>query len=233
MQSQTNQAQLYEFTSTNGVNVRILDTPGLADTRGLAQDQLHKASIARVIHENIATVNAVLILANGTVPRLGVATDYALSTLTAIFPRTLANNIGIVFTNVSSALSWNFDMTSLPNILHNAHHCLLDNPIAMRQKLFEIEKQGTISADLMSSLNKAVEEGHTKALDVLLKMFTWIDGLDPQPTKDITSLYNKYLTIERSISNALARVNQLAEKRKQLNNILMIAEGTELVGDIV
>ena len=58
--SQTNKAKLYEFRSNNGVKLRILDTPGLADTRGLAQDELHKASIAHAIKDNISTVHAVI-----------------------------------------------------------------------------------------------------------------------------------------------------------------------------
>jgi len=77
--------------------VRILDTPGLADNRGLARDEQSKESIAKAIEESIPLVNAVIILANGTEERLGVATDYALTTLSSIFPRTLAENIGIVY----------------------------------------------------------------------------------------------------------------------------------------
>lgn len=92
--SQTNKALLYSFVSKNGVTFRILDTPGLADTRGIAQDEQHKESIANAIKNSITTVDAVLILANGTVPRLGVATDYALSTLSSMFPITLASRSG-------------------------------------------------------------------------------------------------------------------------------------------
>jgi len=228
-QSQTNQAKVYEFTSINNVNVRILDTPGLADTRGLAQDERHKASIAKAIQENITIVNAILILANGTLPRLGVATDYALSTLSSIFPRTLAENIGVIFTNVSSPLSWNFDMNSLPDVLRDANYWLLDNPIAMRKKFLDIQIQHSTPSKLLSSLDRAVEEGHTKALGDLAEMFNWLDGLHPQPTKDITSLYVKSLDIDRNISNALARMDQLAKKQAFLNTILISAEGTKLV----
>ena len=71
------------------MKVRILDTPGLADTRGLQQDEAHKKSIATQIQQHIDSVNAVLILANGTVPRITVGTDYALSTLSAIFPKSI------------------------------------------------------------------------------------------------------------------------------------------------
>ena len=89
-QSQTNKAEVYMFKSVNGVQITVLDTPGLADTRGIQKDNEHKDSIAAAIGENIPEVTAVIILANGTNPRLGVATNYAITTLTAIFPNTLA-----------------------------------------------------------------------------------------------------------------------------------------------
>jgi hypothetical protein len=229
MQSQTNQAKLYEFTSTNGVTIHILDTPGLADTHSFSQDESHKVSIAQVIHENIPTVNAVLILTNGIIPCLGAATDYALSTLSSMFPRSLANNISIVFTNVTGPLSWNFDMGMLPHILHKSHNWLLNNPIATRNKFFEISDRGLTSLQLLSELEQSVEEGHEKMLKVLVKIFSWLDYLDPQSPKDIISLHDQSLAIDFSISNALARMSQLAEKNIHLNKILKAAEGTQLV----
>ena len=92
-QSQTNTAKVYTFESVNGIKITVLDTPGLADTRGLQKDKEHKDSIAAAIRDNIPEVSAVIILANGTNPRLGVATDYAITTLTSIFPNTLAVSI--------------------------------------------------------------------------------------------------------------------------------------------
>lgn len=98
-QSQTNTAKVYTFESLNGIKITVLDTPGLADTRGLQKDKEHKDSIAAAIRDNIPEVTAVIILANGTNPRLGVATDYAITTLTSIFPNTLAVSISSSSTN--------------------------------------------------------------------------------------------------------------------------------------
>jgi len=67
--------------------------------------------------KHIDSITAALVLANGTVPRITLGTDYALSTLFSIFPKTLANNIGFIFTNVSSPLHWNFSgITSLVEV---------------------------------------------------------------------------------------------------------------------
>jgi hypothetical protein len=238
-QSQTNLAKLYEFTSINGVKIRILDTPGLADTRGLAQDELHKASIANVIKEHITIVNAVIILANGTVERLGVATDYALSTLSSMFPRTLAANIGILFTNVPNRLSWNFDQNSLPSILRSWEHCnrrgirknqfLVDNPVALWKKLVHLRSQGWSSDWELNEFERIVNNDHAKALRELGFLFDWLDALVPQPTNDIINLYEQYQKIECQITNALARASQLRDLKAELKDLKKSAAGSSLV----
>src|SRR5262245_48808007 len=119
-QSQTKKAVMYEFRSMNGVKIRVLDTPGLADTRGMGHDKEHMADIADVIRNTIPKIDGVVILANGTIQRLQVATDYAITTLASIFPRSIADNVTIVLTNVSNPLSFNFETDSLPNPLRNS-----------------------------------------------------------------------------------------------------------------
>ncbi|PFH47909.1 hypothetical protein AMATHDRAFT_49936 [Amanita thiersii Skay4041] len=226
--SQTNTAKIYEFYSTNGIRVRILDTPGLADTRGIQQDERHKVSIATTIENNITSVNAVIILANGTVPRLRVATDYALSALSAIFPRSLANNIGLLFTNVSSPLSWNFDQNSLPDVLRSSdNQFLMDNPVAMWKKLEEMRQTGTFSEKVLMQLDSAVQDGYKKALEVLADILNWLDGLTPQATKEIYTLYQQSQQIDQSIDNALSRVAQLADMKKQLETVISSVEGAK------
>ena len=222
---------LYEFVSNNGITVRILDTPGLVDTRGLAQDEIHKAGIASAIEESIPFVNAVIILANGTVERLGAATDYALTTLSSIFPRTLADNIGIVFTNVASPLSWNFDQGSLPDALRGIENnqFLLDNPLALWKKLNEFCRQRKASKRAVAELESAVDEGHAKALRALSILFDWLDTLVPQPTKEIINLHKKSEEIERNIANALSRASHLRDKKDELEKIKASMDGNAIV----
>jgi len=146
-QSQTNSARLYELTSRNGIlvsttvcgccqllridlfaKVRILDAPGFADTRGIHQDELHKKSIATQIQKHIVSVNAILILANGAIPRITASTDYAIAVLSALFPRALVKNIAFLFSNASTHLSLNFSQDAIPRILK-------DSSVPLRQPL--------------------------------------------------------------------------------------------------
>ncbi|PBK60457.1 hypothetical protein ARMSODRAFT_944889 [Armillaria solidipes] len=220
--SQTNSARVYTLTSVNGVTVRILDSPGLADTRDIQQDELHK-SIAEAIQDSIDFVNAVLILANGTVPRLTVGTDYALSTLSAIFPCTLAENVGFLFTNVSSPLSWNFDPSSLPSALRGNTQFLLDNPVAMQKKYRQMERYRTISVKTKKQLRQAVLAGEGKALDMLVEMFDWLDGL--------MSLYDQSQKIETEIAHTLAIMHQAAKTDRELDKIQKELDGAEVSTD--
>ncbi|KAF8634785.1 hypothetical protein AX17_004108 [Amanita inopinata Kibby_2008] len=128
-----------------------------------------------------------------------------------MFPRSLADNIGILFTNVTTPLSWNFDQGSLLEALRNRRNqFLLDNPLAMWKKYLELESQQSFDEDDLLELEEGIDKGYAKAL------IDWLDGLSRQPTNDILDLYKKSQDTEHQITNALSRMSQLAEKKKDL-----------------
>jgi hypothetical protein len=151
----------------------------LAATRGIQQDELHKRNIVAQIIKHVASVNAILVLANGTVPRVTVGTDYALSTLAAIFPN-LASNIGFVFTNVSSLLHLNFSGDTVPDILKDAPQFPLNNPVALQRKYLRLQDNPNIR-DRRTEMRRDVKAGEQNALEMLVVLFDWLDGLEPQP----------------------------------------------------
>jgi hypothetical protein len=160
----------------------------LADTRGIQQDEIHKRSIATQIQKHIDSVTAVLVLANGTVPRVTVGTDYALSTLSTIFPKSLASNIAFMFTNVSSPLHWNFSGDTIPDTLKDAPQLLLNNPIALHKKYLKLKGDPSMKKG-RSDLLRAVKVAEQNTLGTLVELFDWLDGLVPQPTREIFPLY--------------------------------------------
>lgn len=190
----------------------------MADTRGIEQDERHKKSISTVIQKHIASVSAVLILANGSVPRITAGMDYALSALSALFPKTLAKNIAFMFTNSPTRLSLNFSQDAIPMILKRAPQFLLDNPIALRKKYLEF-KDGP-NKKQAKEMQKAVKSAEQKSLEVLVDLFDWLDSLEPQPTTEIMTLYEKSQAIEREITNALAQMEQAANKMADINELM-------------
>jgi hypothetical protein len=201
----------------------------LADTRGIQQDELHKRSIATEIQKHIDSVTAVLILANGTVPRITVGTEYTLSTLSAIFPKTLADNIAFVFTNVPSPLSWNFSQDTIPGVLKDAPQLLFDNPIALQKRYLSLKDN--LSRRARVEMCKAVWASEQTALEsMLVTLFDWLDGLQPQPTTEIVYLYDMSQTIEAMITNTLAQMEQAAAKKVEIERLMADLETNSNVG---
>jgi hypothetical protein len=178
--------------------VRILDTPGLADTRNLQQDELHKTSITE--QKLIDSVTAVLVLANGTIPRVTSGTNHALSVLSAIFPGPLTNNIAFMFTNVSSSVHLNFPEHTLPGVLKDAPQFLLNNPIALQKKYLKLKDDPSVRSQ-QPYFRGAVEASEQDALEMLVELFNWLDRLEPQPV----SPYEQFQSIVAKISDPLAQ----------------------------
>ena len=170
--------------------VRILDTPGLADTHRLQQDELHKRDVATQIKNHIDSVTAVLVLVNGTVPRITVGSNYALSILSAIFTKSLAGNIAFVFTNVLSPLHWNFSEDTIPDVLKEVPHFLINNPVALQKKYLKLRDDPYMKTG-RAEFRKAVKGGEENALETLVELFDWLDRLEPQPMADIVPFYQE------------------------------------------
>lgn len=152
----------------------------------MQQDELHKRSIATQIKEHIDSITAILILANGTVPRVTVGTDYALSTLSSMFPKSMAHSVSFMFTNVLSPLHWNFSLETVPSNLRGAPQFLLNNPIALQRKYLKLKDDPKMKKG-RAALRNDVKAGEQNALQTLVELFDWLDGLEPQGTTEIVT----------------------------------------------
>jgi hypothetical protein len=76
-----------------------LDTPGLGDTRGIEKDD---ENISMIIDEVIKTenLNAVLLMLNGTDPRINTRVKYVLAKLQGMLPTEFIQNLFILMSNV-------------------------------------------------------------------------------------------------------------------------------------
>ena len=190
----------------------------MADTHGIQQDELHKRNIKTQIDGHIATVSAILILANGSVPCITVGMDYTLSVLSALFPRTLAKNIAFVFTNSPTYLSFNFPQDAIPEILKDAPQFLFDNPIALQRKYLEF-KDDPSKKRAMADLEKTVKAAEERALEMFVDLFDWLDGRDPYPTMEM-AFYERSLAIDVKIINTLAQMDQAAAKMAEISKLV-------------
>ena len=140
------------------------------------------------IEDYIASVTAVLVLANGTVPGVTVATTNALSTLSSILPKILTNNIGVVLTNISSPIYQNFAQNDIPDVLKDAPQFLLSNPIPLQKKYLKVRDEANMKQK-RTDLRDAVMADEQNALEMLVALFDWLDGLESQSTTGVIPLY--------------------------------------------
>ena len=154
-----------------------------------------------------------LVLVDGTVPRVTVGTDYALSTLSTIFPKSLANNIAFMFTNASSPLHWNFSGDSIPDILRDAPQFSLDNPIVYQKKYVK-SKGGRGKKEGQANLVKA---GAENALQMLVGFFDWLDGLEPQATAESVLLHEKLQEIGAKTTDIVVKTDQATKMQATID----------------
>jgi hypothetical protein len=217
-QSQTNDAVMYKFVTANDIRVQVLDTPGLADTRGPDQDAAHRASIVEAIRNRVNTIDAVIVVANGTQERLGVSTEYALAEIGSMFPRSIRENIGFMFTHVADPLSMNFCLSSLPYGLQDARTWTIQNPLAQfvkyKKYIAENRPQGEVEY-----LWSVILRNYDATVSTLIHFIHWVDSCKAQPTKAIQDLHDMTMAIDSEILNIFARILQQEERREDLNRL--------------
>lgn len=222
-ESRTHSARLYELRSKNGevvspgvfVNVlrlcnplpklRIIDTPGLTDTRGRQHDGLDAESITAQIREHIDSITAVLVVANGTIPGVSVGTTDALSSLSVLLPNIPANKIALVLTNLPNRLYQNFSdsISTLPDVLRDAPQFLLSNPVALQKRYLGLLGDPNTESR-RAGMRRMVKASEQAALEVLVELFDWL-GVERPPTIETISLGEKARNVVDRVIDFLAQ----------------------------
>jgi len=123
-----------------------------------------------------------------------------------------------VFTNVPSLLSLNFSEDSIPEVLIGAARFFFDNPVALQQQyLVQKEHLGKKRSKEWDRLARARERA---ALEMLVELFDWLDGLESQPTTEVAYLYNLSQSAEAMIANTLAQIDQAATKKAEIDKLI-------------
>ncbi|KAG8726232.1 hypothetical protein FRC11_000535 [Ceratobasidium sp. 423] len=219
-QSQTTEARLYHFTTGEGVKIRVLDTPGLADTRGIEEDKRHKERIYRAIQDLITEIDGVMIIANGRQERLTVATDYTLNILATFFPRSIVDNIGIIFTNTDpSGVSFNFQMQSLPHVLRSVDYWCLDNPLSLYKNYQALKAKNEFGPGKESKLKRTLKYSYEDTVETLDRWLGWLDDRKTVPTSAILDLYQRSTRIESELFMTITSISNLSKLGVRLLDI--------------
>jgi hypothetical protein len=91
----------FELSHINGKKLRIIDTPGFADTRGLDQDDINMQHILKYIN-NLTHLNAVCFLLKPNASRLNIFFRTCLTQLLDLLGPNARQNVIFCFTNARS-----------------------------------------------------------------------------------------------------------------------------------
>lgn len=179
-------------------------------------------SIKTQINKHIDSVTAVIVVANGTVPGVTVATSSALCTLSTILAKAPTRNTAVVLTNVSSPLFQNFAPNVLPDVLQGAPQFLLNNPVALQKKYLE-RKDVPKAKKRGAKLCDAVQTDEEAAMEMMVELFDWLDGLEPKSNTVDTSLYGEPPESMGSATDLHTPIDSAATKRSPVLPLLASA----------
>ena len=200
MQSKTSDALKYAV-SLGDTNLEIIDTPGFGDSRGIKEDEKHVTRIIDALKKE-DYINCVCLIINGRSSRMSATLSYVLSEITSILPKTILNNIIVVFTNTTSLLQLNFDLGALKHYFGRnlEHSYCIENPYCLFEKANE--KIGLMSRELLAESLKDEFERTAKKLN---KLFATMKSFELVQTKDFLKLYEKKEKIEETIALTLVK----------------------------
>ena len=209
----------YEIaTGTSGFKLRIIYAP--ISTSDSSQLQ----AIAKVIKDSAAFIDGIILLMNGAVNRIGTATEYL---VTSILPLSLRDNIGIIYTNVTSGYL-NFNHALLPGHLSQAKYWTIDNPFALYISRQIALADGESSQEL-KRMDRTLAQTYCRTIPTLHDIFSWLDDRDVQPVADILTLCDVSVNIELMLASAFDQANQGRRKYAELQHLKTLIEASEKV----
>ncbi len=130
----------------------------------------------------------------------------------------MANNIAFLFSDVPTPLSINFPDGTIPNVLKHAPKFYIDNPIVLQRQY--LKQNGRLNQRRKKEIKDSVKRAEENALETSVKLFDWLDGLEPQPTTEIIATYKKSEDIESRITSTLAQMGQAATTMAEIRNLM-------------
>jgi hypothetical protein len=139
--------------------------------------------------------------------------------VTTLLPKSLAENIAFVFTNVPSPLAWQVYADTIPDVLRNAPRFLLDNPVGLEKKYLALRKNSK-KKKLRTVMRRAVRASEEKALEMLVKLFDWLDGLGHTPHGRLSTFMTRLGVLrQRSRTSSLRWTKRRQRRWKSTNSL--------------
>ncbi|GES75106.1 hypothetical protein GLOIN_2v1760573 [Rhizophagus clarus] len=224
--SSTQECKSYVFQAAENKIVRLIDTPGIGDTRGLDQDKKNFENILKYISHH-RYLNGICILLKPNNSRLTIIFRFCIQELLSHLHRNAKDNIVFCFTNARGTFYRPGD--TLPplkkqleelnkrsgveiKVNHETTYCFDNKSFRFLAAIKEPDISFT-DAD-----EKYFSESWNKSVDESLRLILYLVGRPPHIVKDTLSLNNSR-NIVILLSKPLAEIGQLIQ-----TNIKLIKE---------
>ena len=205
--------------------IRILDTPGIADTRGHEKDSENMKDIINALKE-LKTLSAVIFLLKPNEARLEATFRYCLSELLNALPKGFAKHILFCTTN-SRSTCYTLGETHGPltqlirdlnieddiSLIPDKNVFAVDNE-AFRYLIAHKNDQHTY----MEKYYNSFAESWKMSVDNMMNMFKIIKDLEPKGTQTIVDLQMSYDSIQRMCQQLTEMASSMQFTSNQCEN---------------
>ncbi|XP_029710190.2 uncharacterized protein LOC115256085 [Aedes albopictus] len=224
---QTRTCAVYNFRR-EGTIFNFIDTPGLSDSRGAAQDDFNIQQIMGAAEQS-GVLTAIILVINGTQTRATVTLRNTLSLLRSSIPDVFQQNLVVVLTNCS-AVTANFDLSHLEpwtiaeaNVFH-MNNCALSRPVSQwihneRMKK-NMEHEWQYSMETIEELNQLLTKLGGKATEAFKQMRINKNIIKSQlhgillEVKKIQDLQNELDIMKTTQQNVTADIKQYSDYKR-------------------
>lgn len=215
--SQTMDCTLYQLRFED-LTIELIDTPGFNDTQGISKDNATLRRIEQIL-ENIPFLTGLIIVANGSIARVGSPFRHFIRSLHQVWPKSLMQNVCTVLTNCDS-MSCNFSS----DILENEIKANPNVTFHLQNSLFRWDRTMQ-DKKTMRNLKRDFEE----TIETFEKLYQILKKFEDIPTNTfkMSGLMQSY--IEEGIVNSIDRMIDLIKNNHRQNIIadsLMGAQAT-------
>jgi len=227
-QSATQETAVYNVRIGNA-QVRLIDTPGIGDTRGIDQDNKNMSDILRVLR-TYGDLHGILILLKPNAARLTVMFRFCIKQLLSQLHRSAADNIVFGFTNTRGS---NFNpgdtFRPLQTLLAEYEEVQLDlfekNVFCFDSESFRFlaaQKQGIeigLPEDNRRSWDHSVEESR--------RLVSYIQSLKPhdvRSTLNLNETREMIMTLQEPMAHIAQRIHDSIEVNKDQIKVLRTAQ---------
>jgi len=169
-------------------------------------------------------INCIILVINGREARMTTILRYVLTQICSIMPRTVLQQVFVVFSNTSDDLQLNFDISQLKSYIDAnivERYICLENPLASIEKA-----AGAKSQIPKRRLENALGLTLDRACKAMTDLFDSIKELPRVHTNDFMKLYHVKQRVERKTMDMLAEydhTNQVISKVQKIEKEIQAA----------